>query len=228
MSTLNLADGPIIKGRDLDDQLKFNIWIFLIVVISIVFIVLLTFLIIRESQKKKGTGGGSGGGSNPRGCSNSNECDQGLICENNVCRKLPGIACSGGNQCVSNHSCIDGTCQPVQMGQLNDMCNGREQLCASNLLCVNNVCTAQVGGYCDKDIECASPSTGCVNNRCVQASAGMLTGSCLPNNMCNTGLVCQQTTVEQITSSSCRLQSGQICLDDDECNSGVCMSGRCI
>jgi len=223
MSSLNSFYTPIVKGRDDANQPKFNIWTILFVTVTIIFIGLLIYLLIRQSQRKKRIGSGSLGGSTPLGCNNTNECDTKSVCENGVCRKLPGESCDGGNQCTQGNDCIGNKCIPISQGELGEECNNLELQCMDNLLCVNNVCKSQVGGRCTTDNNCERPSTGCVDNTCVSANPGMLTGTCKTGDVCNQGLVCQM----RMLGKSCRLESGQVCKDSSECQSMNCMRGVC-
>lgn len=125
-------------------------------------------------------------------------CQQGLVCESNVCKIKDGQPCiDAQEQCESGTSCVLSGDQRLCKRMLSegDVCTGTPELCTAPTKCV--------GQFAEKRCKTLMPA----GERCETD----------PFWFCDDGLVCEQKT--------CRIPSGQSCDGNEEnCQSGaVCI-----
>lgn len=132
-------------------------------------------------------------------CRNNN-CAEGLVCDNGVCRGLLGQVCKNSGDCSNGLLCNDAVCK---MG-LNGLCRNDEQ-CAYLLTCENGKCLGQNGSSCKIDSDCSDPYY-CINNICTLKK-------------CNNDKNCASN--EECRSGYCAKNVGEDCTLQEQCESGT-------
>lgn len=98
-------------------------------------------------------------------CENQDQCNVGLVCDGNVCRKV----CQNDNDCSQNQQCKEDRCIPKSGPTVTtDLPEGStcddNNLCAEGLKCKRSVCTKV---ECEKDGDCNNDAKECQNYKCV-------------------------------------------------------------
>ncbi|XP_076438784.1 uncharacterized protein LOC143277768 [Babylonia areolata] len=121
-------------------------------------------------------------------CSNANDCNTGLQCEDGKCRLTTGQRCADHQDlCVSGHRCSAGFCK-IQLGE--DCEDAKDQ-------CVSGKCIAQDSYTCRLDA-----GQNCTSDR--QQSL------CRSGTVCEYGLVCK-VTIGNPCSDTSTCQLGAVC-----------------
>lgn len=155
-------------------------------------------------------------------CSTVIECVTGLVCDNNVCKKVLGGSCETISDCSSEaNTCINGLCIVAGTGDVNEPPPCMEGLTPND----NNICKLLPGQTCETDIECIS--FVCDDNKCKESLK--IGEKCLPEQCetqlhCSSGF-CQSDNVETGEEGSfCR--SFKIEGDFPRCNTdNLCIRG---
>ena len=121
-------------------------------------------------------------------CETSNDCDPGLSCDANTCKRQIGQPCKTVSDCVSEAvACTDGKCSEVVPGQLYSPAPCNEGLVPDE----NGICRKPEGDSCTLDTECIT--FVCMNSMC---SPKLPEGSPCKPNQCDTGLACIRGTCQ--------------------------------
>ncbi len=135
-------------------------------------------------------------------CSTVIECDTGLTCDSNICKKDLGGTCETLSDCSSEaNTCIDGICLVAGTGGPGEPPPCMEGLTPDD----NNICKFLPGQTCETDIECLS--FVCEDNICKEPLK--LGDKCLPEQCgsqlhCSLGF-CQSDNIETgETGAFCR------------------------
>lgn len=94
-------------------------------------------------------------------CTESKQCEPGLVCYVLQCRKQGDADCNDDNECAFERSCISGKCK----SELGGICTVNED-CVSPLICDDiNECKVVLGGSCTDNTDCEIGSL-CVAGEC--------------------------------------------------------------
>lgn len=129
-------------------------------------------------------------------CSESRDCPNGYVCQNNKCVQYTSIqACNGDEDCGDTMSCIGGFCQYPVAGCRTDndcktgyVCNKSKGICESDHIVDASLDIISEDSkdssrwrYCDSDFMCDIPKPYCRNSICV----GCKEIGCENNMVCN-------------------------------------------
>ncbi|MBN2693044.1 hypothetical protein JXR93_00150 [bacterium] len=189
-------------------------------------------------------------------CISIEECPNGMVCFNNICRKNSLTTCESSDDCPSGYSCdVDGECK--KSCNLDSDC-GDGFKCDLNGIC--QVLTCETNSDCEEGKDCKNGA--CVERSCEQDSE-CISGFYCKNNICTSlgdldcrvsitgceerGYVCNQATGRcemRFDCSShndcaegyhCDLQNGVCvensagCTTSDDCEDGeICENQVCI
>lgn len=150
-------------------------------------------------------------------CQNTNDCANGLSCQNNLCKAQIGSKCQTVSDCISGATaCKDEICISQTLSSYNEPCKTAND-CITDLICFNLTCKGPIDGPCDDLSDCVPGAVSCISNVC-QGPKGGLNEAC----PCQTGLVCDP--VQDI----CKYEQGQHCSSDCDCETGlICDCGVC-
>ena len=178
-------------------------------------------------------------------CDDNSDCTNGNTCVSNVCI-LPQPL--GGN-CNDNMDCSnDINCSP------SGICGGKAATCSSNddslcnnLICVDGACSSLVlrTGHCSENSDCASGVcifsfcgiSGTLGSACDEESDCVAPLDCSADNECGgLGASCSQNNDaycaggKRCIEGVCQepLAQGELCLEDGDCQSSVCVGGTCL
>ncbi len=173
--------------------------VYFIIVLFFIFTVILILAWVFLPQTFKGTtekpkqqpSTGPAGFLEP--CSTVIECDTGLTCDSNICKKDLGGTCETLSDCSSEaNSCIGGICLVAGTGDVNEPPPCMEGLTPDD----NNICKFILGQTCEINSECLS--FVCDDNICKEPLK--LGDKCLPEQCgnqlhCSLGF-CQSDNIE--------------------------------
>jgi hypothetical protein len=143
-----------------------------------------------------------------KGRANLASCTSPLQCKGNVCTDGKCLALLGGS-CAKDAECGEALC--VSGKCATPLCDGGA-VCPAGLVCPQDrVCRRPTGDDCAKDSHCLS--LNCRSGKCAPGDV-----TCLTNDDC----IATRSCVE----FQCKVNLGEVCGRDDECDSGIC-GGRC-
>lgn len=214
------SNGPKIKNSIIPIVITIIIFLFIIGVIIII-------AIWYFSKQKKNVSGGSesdtngGAGGLNSSCSVPNDCSDGFICENSICKTSPGSQCMADSDCMEDYICTntpDG--QKKCLGYVGSICNSSAN-CINPLSCRNGSCQYVT---CVTDIDC-SPDRSCISGICYSDYGEV----CNSTEGCDKILIAQPNAGHRTcnTSNECVGLGGATCSLNSECNSNICISGIC-
>jgi hypothetical protein len=154
-------------------------------------------------------------------------CDDGDPCTSDYCdqvtgkcaaKPLSGGACTDGNPCTLNDSCVGGLCQPAAV-----------KACDDGNSCTQDLCDPGTGACATKPIadkaSCEDGSPCTLNDTC-------LSGKCSPGipKNCDDGNVCTTDSCDpKLECMHKAALDGQQCSDGDACSVlDTCKNGGCV
>lgn len=150
-------------------------------------------------------------------CAKSPDCITGYSCVQGICVVVANLGqkCLEG-QCNTGLHCSNGYCQPtgIDTGQKGAYCgdNNGNPICDTTLTCVKNSCqnaTQILSQVCDATKICIPPYD-CISGACQEQVPCLVTGNCLNNSTCISG-VCRGLSGQQCNSSN-------VCVVGSKCN----------
>ena len=126
-------------------------------------------------------------------CTNDDDCESTLACQNMVCKSKLGNSCENLSDCVKEANvCLNNICAEKE-GGLNDPCP-----CAEGLECHNDICKVPAGNACNIDNDCPLGHI-CSKNKldpCRVCMVGPTLGQpCTDLGHCSLGLSCGKSQV---------------------------------
>lgn len=139
-----VVEEPSISGW----AIAFFILLFLIIIIIIAF-----FFFWGTPVNRTITLGGA--------CNDTNQCVDGLTCENATCKIQLGGQCDHVSDCVSAATaCFNNICVNTPLSDV-----GNPPPCKAGLVNDHGICKVKMGGTCKKHCDCAS-GMECYDNKC--------------------------------------------------------------
>ncbi len=166
-------------------------------------------------------------------------CQSDTECFSNVCTNGLCVACTSDSQCSSGEQCRQGECSLLENGEsctassqcLSNRCTGgicrsmqaeNEESCSVGEECRSGLCRGDVCVPCNVHGDCRSGNV-CYARRCI-ATPVIGNGILEPGEVCDDGNLVDGDGC----SSRARLENGQACRGDRECQSNRCQNGICM
>ncbi|CAD6197427.1 unnamed protein product [Caenorhabditis auriculariae] len=133
------------------------------------------------------------------------------------------VQCSTNSQCASNFVCTQGVCCASSS---SSNCQSTPSTCLSGQIQVNGQCynSVQIGASCQRSEQCVGGSV-CTQNIC-QCPQGYLSSNqqCVVNNgvNCPLGTVSYGSQCVSLASPGQTCMTSSQCIDNSQCNNGVC------
>ena len=189
------------------------IFIFLIIMVITIIVLWAFNPIARNTAPPPLPLKGSAGFLDP--CNNVIQCGNGLTCQDSQCKRNIGQPCRTLSDCVASANvCMNGTCQNVSTGELNDPPPCNDGLATNSL----NVCKGLEGFSCRNSDDCLSGI--CDNNTCTDLRGPAL--SCFNSENCIEGLNCSNNFCQSIATTG---TEGAYCFPNADNDQATCNSG---
>lgn len=161
-------------------------------------------------------------------------CDDGLYCQNAICRGDEGFDCEEPSDCRDGLQCITGVCATENdidpcpcdgdaecvetddgercIAPRGEDCGEAGYDCGEDLLCEDDVCTGGAGAGCDDDGDCGE-GLQCVDDECQMEDVSG--EECQAEEDCPDGYTCDLDTNECELDGPCPCDGDAECGDDD-------------